>query len=152
MVVITYYQINACCWINRRHGTLTFRLTRVLTGHGCFGKYLHQVARCEETPGCYECGAPVDTASHTLEECPAWGAQRLALVTAIGGDLSLPAVIDKILDSDSTWIALATFCEDVIAQKEAAGRAREAGAHADPPRRQRLGRRKRRYALLFSQA
>ncbi|XP_064074650.1 uncharacterized protein LOC135193961 [Vanessa tameamea] len=25
-------------WVERRHGTLSFRLTQVLTGHGCFGR------------------------------------------------------------------------------------------------------------------
>ncbi|XP_026316037.1 uncharacterized protein LOC113227360 [Hyposmocoma kahamanoa] len=49
-------------WVNRRHGTLSFRLVQVLTGHGCFGEYLHRVAGREATPVCDECGAPVDTA------------------------------------------------------------------------------------------
>ncbi|CAH2227082.1 jg25023, partial [Pararge aegeria aegeria] len=32
-------------WLKRRHGALTYRLVQVLTGHGCFGKYLHGIAR-----------------------------------------------------------------------------------------------------------
>ncbi|CAH2104358.1 unnamed protein product [Euphydryas editha] len=76
-------------WVNRRHGVLTFRLSQVLTGHGCFGKYLHQIARREATPACHECGAPIDSARHILEECAAWEPQRRALVAVIGGDLSL---------------------------------------------------------------
>ncbi|CAH2096937.1 unnamed protein product [Euphydryas editha] len=76
-------------WVNRRHGVLTFRLSQVLTGHGCFGKYLHQIARREATPACHECGAPIDSARHILEECTAWEPQRRALVAVIGGDLSL---------------------------------------------------------------
>ncbi|KAJ0174088.1 hypothetical protein K1T71_010234 [Dendrolimus kikuchii] len=58
-------------WIGRRHGTLTFRLTQVLTGHGCFGRYLCRLGR-EPTSGCHHCDTgDEDTALHTLQECPA---------------------------------------------------------------------------------
>ncbi|XP_063839116.1 uncharacterized protein LOC135088159 [Ostrinia nubilalis] len=36
-------------WLKRPHGFLTFRLAQVLTGHGCFGSYLHRTGR-EESP------------------------------------------------------------------------------------------------------
>ncbi|CAH2088072.1 unnamed protein product [Euphydryas editha] len=45
-------------------------MSQVLTGHGSFGKYLHQIAWRETTPACHECGAPVDWARHTLERSP----------------------------------------------------------------------------------
>ncbi|CAD0205031.1 unnamed protein product [Chrysodeixis includens] len=32
-------------WLERRHGGLMYRLTQVLTGHGCFGKYLCRIGR-----------------------------------------------------------------------------------------------------------
>ncbi|XP_073967380.1 uncharacterized protein [Choristoneura fumiferana] len=32
-------------WLEREHGALTFRLTQVLSGHGCFGRYLYKIAR-----------------------------------------------------------------------------------------------------------
>ena len=34
-------------WVDRRHGGLTYRLVQIITGHGCFGEYLHRVARRE---------------------------------------------------------------------------------------------------------
>ncbi|XP_063834030.1 uncharacterized protein LOC135083223 [Ostrinia nubilalis] len=37
--------------LERPHGFLTFRLAQVLTGHGCFGSYLHRIGR-EESPLC----------------------------------------------------------------------------------------------------
>ncbi|XP_076303013.1 uncharacterized protein LOC143221454, partial [Lasioglossum baleicum] len=43
----------------------------VLSGHGCFGEHLHMI-RKEVTPGCWHCGAEVDTAQHNLVDCPAW--------------------------------------------------------------------------------
>ncbi|KAJ0171336.1 hypothetical protein K1T71_012886 [Dendrolimus kikuchii] len=59
-------------WTKRRHGTLTFRLTQVLSGHGCFGRYLCRLSR-EPTSGCHHCDTgDEDTALHTLQVCPAW--------------------------------------------------------------------------------
>ncbi|XP_017890633.1 uncharacterized protein LOC108631306 [Ceratina calcarata] len=57
-------------WLDRGHASLTFRLTQVLTGHGCFGEYLHGIGR-EATAVCHHCGHGEDTAQHTLEFCPA---------------------------------------------------------------------------------
>ena len=54
-------------WLKRRHGALVVRLTQVLTGHGCFGRFLHRIGR-EETPGCYHCeDRREDTVEHTVE-------------------------------------------------------------------------------------
>ncbi|CAH2237959.1 jg4653, partial [Pararge aegeria aegeria] len=101
-------------WIRRKHGSLSFRLVQVMTGHGCFGHYLHRVARREPTPSCHECGAADDTAQHTLEECRRWDPQRHTLVAEIGGDLSLSSVVFAMLSSERSWEAVVDFCEEVI--------------------------------------
>ncbi|XP_076302178.1 uncharacterized protein LOC143220408 [Lasioglossum baleicum] len=49
----------------------TFRLTQVLSGHGCFGEYLHKIGK-EVTPGFWHCEAEVHSAQDILAECPAW--------------------------------------------------------------------------------
>ncbi|XP_073949067.1 uncharacterized protein [Choristoneura fumiferana] len=116
-------------WCKRSHGALTFRLVQVLSGHGCFGRYLHRVAGREMTPSCHECGAGEDTAQHTLEVCPAWSDRRRNLAAEIGGDLSLPSVINAMLGSESSWEAVSSFCEEVISQKEE--REREPGDNGD---------------------
>ena len=57
-------------WLERRHGFLSFRMVQVMTGHGCFGVYLHRIQR-EESPGCHHCSAVEDTAridSHSNKE------------------------------------------------------------------------------------
>lgn len=41
-------------WLERRHGGMCFRLTQVLTGHGCFAFYLHRIGK-EESPNCNHC-------------------------------------------------------------------------------------------------
>lgn len=49
---------------------VTFRLTQVFTGHGCFGVYLHRIGR-EPTMQCHHC-EDQDSAQHMLTECRAW--------------------------------------------------------------------------------
>ena len=53
-------------WVGRRYGRLTFRLTQMITGVGCFGDYLCCIGR-EETSQCHSYGrADKDSAGHTL--------------------------------------------------------------------------------------
>lgn len=131
-------------WCERAHGSLTFRLVQVLTGHGCFGRYLHRIGR-ELTASCHECGAVEDSMEHTLEVCPAWSEQRRALVAAIGGDLSLLSVVRAMLEGERSWEAVTSFCENVLSQKEERERERENDPLAHPLRRRRVGRRRRQY-------
>nr|XP_034824784.1 uncharacterized protein LOC117982529 [Maniola hyperantus] len=144
-----YRTVSWTRWLKRQHGVLTYRLVQVLTGHGCFGKYLHQIARPEETPACHECGAPEDTAYHTLVECAAWGPQRHILSSTLRRSLSLSNAIDEMISSETSWGVMASFCETVISLKEAAERERELDADAHPLRRRRQGRRRRQYAHLL---
>ncbi|XP_064072393.1 uncharacterized protein LOC135193519 [Vanessa tameamea] len=65
-------------WMRRKR-RVTFRLTQVLTGHGCFGEYLCKIGR-EAMAVCHHCEADQDTAQHTLEACPAWTVERQVLV------------------------------------------------------------------------
>ncbi|XP_026317763.1 uncharacterized protein LOC113228625 [Hyposmocoma kahamanoa] len=100
-------------WLERRHGTLTFRLTQVLSGHGCFGKYLCRIAGGEPTAKCHHCMCLEDTPRHTVEECPAWAEPRHDLVAAVGSDLSLPSLVRAMVGSDRLWEAVVSFCETV---------------------------------------
>ncbi|XP_063828916.1 uncharacterized protein LOC135078242 [Ostrinia nubilalis] len=129
-------------WLVRPHGFLTFRLAQELTGHGCFGSYLHRIGRVE-SPLCHKCGAADDTVQHPR------GLHRLggaAVLTAVvGRDLSLPSLVNAMLGSEGCWKAVASFCEEVILQKEAAERERENDPFASSLRRRRKGWRRRLY-------
>ena len=70
-------------WTEMGPSLLTYRITQVITGHGCFGEYLRKIG-AEETPVCHHCGAESDTAQHTVEMCEAFETQRRDLVAAIG--------------------------------------------------------------------
>ncbi|KAL0809929.1 hypothetical protein ABMA28_010785 [Loxostege sticticalis] len=136
-------------WMRRGHGRLSYRLTQVLTGHGCFGAYLALIGR-ELTGRCHHCdGREEDTAQHTLESCPAWAREREDLIAVVGGDLSLAAVVARMAGSREAFAAVQTFCESVLLQKEEAERVREASADAPMIRRRRTGRWRGRYALLL---
>lgn len=130
-------------WMDRRRRPLTFRMTQILSGHGCFGRYLCHVARREPTEECHACGADQDTAEHTLEECPAYADERRILSAIVGTDLSLPAVVRRMVSSERSWEAMLAFCDAVMSQKEAAERERESATFAPSIRRRRVRRRRR---------
>jgi len=119
-------------WINRRWGGLTFRVTQMLSGHGCFGSYLQHIGKAEHAL-CPHCGLEDDTADHTLQSCPSWFDERNNLMGAIGIDLSLPAVIKAITADSNSWMAFAKFCENVMRIKEDAERLREAAVLSPDP-------------------
>ncbi|XP_011135357.2 uncharacterized protein LOC105180776 [Harpegnathos saltator] len=78
-------------WVGRDFGTLTYRLTQVFIGHGCF-----------------------------VQDCPAWVEEREVVVRELGRDFSLPTVVRSMLESERNWGIFASFCEAVMLQKEAA--------------------------------
>jgi hypothetical protein len=119
-------------WADHKPGGLSFHLTQVLTGHGCFGEYLCRIAR-ESDERSHHCEETRDTAQHTLEFCPAWAEQHRVLRQTIGEDLSLPVIAKAMVDSEVNWRAVVSFCEDVLSQKEAAERVREADPSAEWP-------------------
>ncbi|XP_077263135.1 uncharacterized protein LOC143898005 [Temnothorax americanus] len=108
---------------------------KVITGHGCFGRYLHSIGK-KRTTRCHHCPEEADTAQHTLEHCPAWGDERRVLWAAIRKDLSLPAVIERTAgtgaESTRRWEAFVSFCDKVMWQKKADERIRK-GEAAPPP-------------------
>lgn len=119
-------------WMERKW-SVTYRLTQILTGHGCFGVYLNRIGR-ETTPQCHHCSSDRDDAQHTLEECPAWSNERMVLIAKVGRDLSPANIVRAMLHDAGAWKAMVSFCESVMRQKENAERERERG---DPTRRRR---------------
>ncbi|XP_018366580.1 PREDICTED: uncharacterized protein LOC108763437 [Trachymyrmex cornetzi] len=111
-------------WVDERVG-LTFRTTQVLSGHGCFGRFLCRIGR-ETSNRCWHCDSQNDTSRHILGYCPTWDTERAELKRKIGADLSLGAVIRAMLQEEKRH-AVMTFCEEVMTRKEVAERARERG-------------------------
>ena len=111
-------------WEEAGPGALTYKITQILTGHGCFGEYLRRTG-AEKTASCHHCDAELDTAQHTLAECRAFEEQRRRLIGVIGRSLTPAVIVDAILTDDTRKEAVTTFCEEVISLKEAAERDRE---------------------------
>lgn len=136
-------------WINREWGELSFRVTQIFTGHGCFGTYLNRIGR-DINAECQHCGGLEDSAQHTVEECPAWDSQRKELVEKIGQDLTPAALVNAMLENKSQWDAVLEFAESVMRVKEEAERTRRGeGPHRNEgARRRRRVRGRRRVAPI----
>ena len=123
-------------WAEAGPTLLTYRITQVITGHGCFGEYLRRIG-AEETPVCHHCGAESDTAEHTVEMCEAFGTQRRDLIAAIGPNLSATALISALLAGGDRQRAVTLFCEEVMRLKESTERDREQRSRKRKRRRSR---------------
>ncbi|XP_011698919.1 PREDICTED: uncharacterized protein LOC105456516, partial [Wasmannia auropunctata] len=91
-------------WYGRQHGHLTYRMTQMITGHGCFNDFLHRIGKVRSEE-CSFCEAPCDSNLHTLGDCRAWDGDRQALASVIGEDMSLSAVVAAILRTRENWLA-----------------------------------------------
>jgi Reverse transcriptase (RNA-dependent DNA polymerase)/Endonuclease-reverse transcriptase len=112
-------------WCDRKHGELTFHLTQLLTGHGCFGSYLHRIGK-EASPKCHHCAEAHDDVEHTVFACPAWQDQRLALEDSLGGiQLTPEAMVPTMLRDTSCWQAWEGFARSIMSTKEEAERLRQ---------------------------
>lgn len=133
-------------WTQRTWGHISYRMTQLFTGHGCLGQYLYKIGK-EQTPECWHCDAGMDDARHTLEVCPAWTREREILKRTIGQDLSLPNIVDKILEKEEAWTSLYKFAETVMLKKEDDERERRGEAPraeiADAQRRRLINRQRR---------
>lgn len=109
-------------WVNMKGGT-TFHTTQIISGHGCFGRYLKRIGR-EDSSRCWHCYVLLDTAKHTLVTCSAWDRNRETLTSIIGNDLSLDAIVSAFLESKEKRAAIISFAEGVMTVKEQAERAR----------------------------
>jgi len=103
---------------------LTYRVTQLLTGHGCFGNFLLRIGKAD-TALCPHCGLDEDSADHTTIVFGMWD-ERAILIGALGPDLTLSSVIGAITASKEAWLAFAKFAENVMRAKEDAERAKEA--------------------------
>ena len=105
-------------------GKLTYRTTQVITGHGCFGEYLHRIG-AETTAACQMCGAEHDTAQHAVEECPSFSQQRRRLKDVIGPDITRSGIIRALMRGTKEEKAVKKFCEHIVTAKEVKQRRRE---------------------------
>ncbi|KAL6416348.1 hypothetical protein ACFW04_013547 [Cataglyphis niger] len=98
-------------WIGRKHGNISFRITQLLTGHGCFGTYLHRIGKVPEP----YCDTAMCKMRKTLQSthwkiCKAWEENRNKLCEKLEVNLdmlTLEELIQQVLRSKGKWEALA---------------------------------------------
>lgn len=113
-------------WMSRKHGSMSFHMTQVMTGHGCFSKFLYRIGKRNDT-SCDFCGEDTDDVLHTLRECPAWDPERIRLKRALGlsRDFVLGDIVEAILETEEKWLSFSAFVEKVMRDKEDEERRRE---------------------------
>lgn len=105
-------------WFHRTNSTsMSYRLTQLITGHGCFSKFLYRIKKLTTTE-CGFCGEMEDSAQHTIEECIAWSEERRKLKNQLGEDLDLRTIFSRMLESNENWTAFQSFAERVMTRKE----------------------------------
>jgi hypothetical protein len=129
-------------WYKRKHGRITFHMTQIIIGHGCFGSFLYKIKKVN-SPICEHCKAEEDTAEHTLEGCVSWINERNELKNCIGGELDLGSIIKVIVMGADKWNGFSKYCSVVMSKKKDLERIRQkeaaSGGHLDPPIRGRSG-------------
>ena len=129
-------------WGEKGVSSLTYRITQVLSGHGCLGEYLYKIG-AETHPGCHECGAPIDSIKHVVESCPRFGLQRLTLETILEQPVTTEAITNALVGNANQRSAASSFCEQIIKIKEEGERGRERGILHRRARRERRVRTRR---------
>lgn len=82
------------CW-RITNTEVTYHLAQALTGHGCFRSYLFKRKRAGDEK-CIYCGAPEDTAEHTIFVCKQWEGERSEIIDELGRNVS-PDDVEEIL-------------------------------------------------------
>ncbi|XP_029662782.1 uncharacterized protein LOC115235261 [Formica exsecta] len=123
-------------WMSREAGGMTFHVTQMFTGHGCFSKYLYRIGRRDDS-SCNFCGEE-DDVYHTIRDCPNWDTDRIRLKWKfnLNRDFTLGDIVEAIVGSKELWVAFSAFAEKVMREKEEEERRRErlGRAHLPPLR------------------
>ncbi|KMQ85834.1 reverse transcriptase [Lasius niger] len=119
-------------WMARIGDSMSFHLTQLMTGHGCFGKFVHRIGKRPD-PSCDFCGEE-DDAFHTLRECPGWDPQRIRLQRKLEleQDFTLADIVDAVAMSRDRWLAFSAFAEEIMRKKEEEEKRRERARDATP--------------------
>lgn len=110
-------------WTNCPHRTIDFYLTQVLTGHGCFGSYLHRIGKKTDDI-CFFCEQS-DSPEHSIFHCPRWIEQRLRCEATIGQQLSVGNFCVMMVSSKANWTAIHSLIVDIMKLKSEEERYRE---------------------------
>ena len=112
-------------WVERRHGEVNFYLTQVLTGHGCFGQYLHRFGHAA-SPACPECAGTEETAEHVLFDCPRYERARYDMFIVCGRDTTPDNLVQRMCRDINVWNAVSTTATRIVSDLQRSWRAIQA--------------------------
>ena len=124
-------------WINRQHGDPSYYLTQMLTGHGCFRKYLHRYKH-EDSSECPRCSGIEEDARHVFFTCPRFLRQRQKLESLIDAVITPTNLVKQMLASETAWKAATDFSREVIEELR----------KEEKKRRDKRDRREERHAMI----
>lgn len=104
---------DVCRWWRSGPRAISFHMAQVISGHGCFQKFLWSRARAL-SPACVHCMAPVDDAEHTIFSCAFWDADRAKLVEALGRSIKPEDVAELLYGPDAADIPVDRQSRDRI--------------------------------------
>lgn len=105
-------------WLDRVHGELSYHLTQVLSGHGCFGAYLFEIGK-RDTDACDYCGDR-DDVRHTFFECPRFEEARMKIYRRTG-PLYPVTMVGVMLSSEDHWLLVSDLASRIMSIKERDG-------------------------------
>lgn len=103
-------------WLRRKHGKVTYRLTQVFTGHGCFGTYLHKIKK-KVNSNCFYC-AEEDDVAHTVFHCKHFKSKKEEAEKKLKKELKTENIINVMLESEVNWDIIAKYLEEIMKEKE----------------------------------
>jgi len=112
-------------WMSRKHGEVSFHLSQVLTGHGCFGEYLLRFGKTD-SDSCALCGAAPDCVEHAVFQCDAFHHWRTEACVYLGVEQLLPeTLISLMLRSKADWQRISTLIGRIMVTRERDERRRQ---------------------------
>lgn len=99
-------------WSTRKHGETNFHLTQLLSGHGCYRKYLYRFGH-DESPYCPACFGEEEDAEHVFFKCPRFETERTEAFQAIRINIIPENIVVEMMKSESAWDAVSTLAKKV---------------------------------------
>lgn len=124
-------------WFNRNHGAVSYYLTQMLSGHGCFRAYLYKF-KYEDSPECSTCSGVEEDAEHVFFMCPRFDTQRSDLEAATEQKITPETLVEMMLSSEIAWEATSVFATEVLTelrreeQERAKQKKQKDGDHRNP--------------------
>ena len=97
-------------WINRRHGSVNYYLTQMLSGHGCFRAYLYK-HKYEDSP---ECSGLEENAEYVFFACSRFNGYRCELEATLEQSIKPETLVEVMISSNEAWKEVTTFATEVI--------------------------------------